>query len=221
MKILRSSLFRALCAIVVGVLLIEYRETTMTWLTIAIGVLFFLSGVISLASYYGSRKQDSDVEVFDAEGNKIAGGSPSFPIVGLGSLILGIILALLPQTFIHWLMYILAAILILGAINQYISLGRVAKIGHVGVGFWIMPSLLLLAGIIIIVYPMQSASLPLFILGWCMIVYGVVEVVNVWKISKINKKFQATSNASNITETEAPTMMDEPEKETSSEQQEP
>lgn len=49
MKVIHSSIFRAVCAIIVGVLLIQYREQTVTWITIAIGVLFFLSGVISLA----------------------------------------------------------------------------------------------------------------------------------------------------------------------------
>ena len=39
MKVLQSSLFRALCAIIVGVLLIKYREDTVTWITIAMGVL--------------------------------------------------------------------------------------------------------------------------------------------------------------------------------------
>ena len=43
MKVVHSSLFRAVCAIIIGVLLIQYREQTVTWITIAIGVLFFLS----------------------------------------------------------------------------------------------------------------------------------------------------------------------------------
>lgn len=40
MKVIHSSIFRAVCAIIVGVLLIQYREQTVTWITIAIGVLF-------------------------------------------------------------------------------------------------------------------------------------------------------------------------------------
>ena len=42
MKILQSSFFRSLCAIVVGVLLIQYREETVRWITILMGVMFFL-----------------------------------------------------------------------------------------------------------------------------------------------------------------------------------
>ncbi|HEY9550995.1 MAG TPA: DUF308 domain-containing protein, partial [Prevotella sp.] len=65
MKIIQSSLFRALIAIIVGALLIKYREQTVTWITISIGVLFFLSGIISCASYYSAKRQTADTFVFD------------------------------------------------------------------------------------------------------------------------------------------------------------
>ena len=52
MKTLASSLLRALCAIAVGALLVKYREQTVEWITIAIGVLFFVSGVFSCATYF-------------------------------------------------------------------------------------------------------------------------------------------------------------------------
>lgn len=188
MKVFRSSLFRALCAIVIGVLLILYREQTVTWITIAIGVLFFLSGVISVVSYYSAKHHAQETEVYDAEGRLIAGGKPVFPIVGIGSLFLGIILALMPNTFITWLMYILAAVLILGAINQYMNLATVAKGGHVGLVFWLLPSIILMIGIVAIVHPAAIASAPLFIIGWSMLFYGVVECVDAIKINHERKR---------------------------------
>ena len=57
MKVVHSSFFRAICAIIVGALLIQYREQTVTWITIAIGVLFFLSGIISLATYFSAKRK--------------------------------------------------------------------------------------------------------------------------------------------------------------------
>ena len=92
MKVLRSSIFRAVCAIVVGALLVKYREQTVTWITILIGVMFFVSGVISCAAYLAARRS-SDVEVLDAQGNPITHPQPAFPIVGIGSVILGAVLA--------------------------------------------------------------------------------------------------------------------------------
>ena len=89
MKILQSSFFRAICAIAIGILLIKYPDNTVTWLTVAIGVLFFLSGIISLIVYLNARKHVSEYKITDAEGNVVAGERPTFPIVGVGSIILG------------------------------------------------------------------------------------------------------------------------------------
>uniref|UniRef100_A0AB33J583 DUF308 domain-containing protein n=1 Tax=Prevotella sp. GTC17259 TaxID=3236795 RepID=A0AB33J583_9BACT len=205
MKVLQSSFFRAICAIIVGALIIQYREQTVTWITIAIGVLFFLSGIISLAAYYASKCKTGDVEVFDTDGNQISGLRPSFPLVGLGSLILGVILAFLPTTFVTGLMYILAAILVLGAISQYVVLAGVTKIARIGFFYWLLPSVILLIAIFVMVKPMESAATPLFIIGWCMILYGVTECIQSIKIYQCRRKYKATIEAtqkSTVTTTE-------------------
>jgi uncharacterized membrane protein HdeD (DUF308 family) len=194
MKVLQSSLFRALCAIIVGVLLIKYREDTVTWITIAMGVLFFLSGIISCAAYMGAKKHSADTQVYDAAGNQIAGSQPVFPIVGIGSIILGVILALMPTTFVTGLTYVFAAILILGAVNQFVCLASVTKFCHVGFYFWIMPSVILLVGLIAVVKPSVIATAPLFVIGWCMLLYGVVECIDTLKIM-LARKHKAAADA--------------------------
>ena len=191
MKIMRSSAFRAVCAVVTGVLLIKYREQTVEWITIAIGILFFLSGVVSVAAYLSARSRAGMPEVFDADGRQLTGLKPTVPIVGIGSLILGIILALMPTTFIAWLMYILSAILILGAINQFVSLAAVSRYARVGIYFWVMPSLILLVALIGIVCPTAIASAPLLIIGWCMVVYGVADIINAIKLSRLRRNIMA------------------------------
>lgn len=190
MKVIHSSIFRAVCAIIVGVLLIQYREQTVTWITIAIGVLFFLSGVISLASYWAAKRNAEKMQgqiLSDSNGKPIMGMMPKFPLVSVGSLILGLLLALMPQVFIAWLMFILAFILILGALTQFVNLASAAKMGRVGILFWLFPSVLLLLGLLTIIKPSAIASAPLFIIGWGMLIYGVVELLNVFKISN-NKR---------------------------------
>lgn len=190
MKVIQSSLFRALCAIIIGVLLIKYREQTVTWITITIGVLFFLSGIISLVSYLVARKNTLDVQLFDANGKQIAGQRPAFPLVSVGSVILGLILALMPNTFVEWLMFILAIILILGAINQFAMLALAAKYGRVNLVLWIFPSAILLVALIALVRPSTIASAPLFILGWCMLIYGVAECVNLLNLQRRRKSYE-------------------------------
>mgnify|MGYP002724789001 FL=1 len=190
MKVIHSSIFRAVCAIIVGVLLIQYREQTVTWITIAIGVLFFLSGVISLASYWAAKRNAEKMQgqiLSDSNGKPIMGMMPKFPLVSVGSLILGLLLALMPQVFIAWLMFILAFILILGALTQFVNLASAAKMGRVGILFWLFPSVLLLLGLLTIIKPSAIASAPLLIIGWGMLIYGVVELLNIFKISN-NKR---------------------------------
>lgn len=193
MKVIHSSIFRAVCAIIVGVLLIQYREQTVTWITIAIGVLFFLSGVISLTSYWAAKRNAEKMQgqlLSDSNGKPIMGMIPKFPLVSVGSLILGLLLALMPQVFIAWLMFILAFILILGALTQFANLASAAKMGRVGILFWLFPSALLLLGLLAIIKPSAIASAPLFIIGWGMLIYGVVELLNAFKVSNNKRIWQ-------------------------------
>lgn len=160
----------------------------------------FLSGVISLITYFSAKRTAEKMQgqmLSDANGKQIIGTTPKFPIVGLGSLILGIILALMPNVFISWLMFIISAILILGAITQMANLATAAKMGRVGIIYWLMPSALLLLGILAIIKPSALASAPLLIIGWAMLVYGVVECANTFKISNNRRNWQRKNNQKN------------------------
>ncbi len=207
-KVFQSALFRAICAVIVGALLVKYREQTVTWITILIGVMFFVSGVISCAAYLAARRSSSDVEVLDAQGNPITHPQPAFPIVGIGSVILGAVLALMPDTFVNGLMYVLAAMLILGALGQFFTLSSATKFAHIGFFWWIPPVVILLIGILALLKPYALATTPLFLIGWCMIVYGVVEIINALKVQQCRRQIarQQESEAtpkedSNSTET--------------------
>ena len=84
-------------------------------------------------------------------------------------------------------MYILGAIMILGGLNLLISLISARRFGIIHWGFWIAPCLILLTGLFVILKPMESAEMPLLILGWCSLLYGVTELVNALKIHSIRK----------------------------------
>ncbi len=189
MKVLQGSFFRAVCSIIVGALLVKYREQTVTWITIFMGVLFFISGLISCLIWLSQKRHADTPQIFDANGRQISGFKPSFPLAGIGSLILGIALAMMPASFITGLMYVLAAILIVGALNQFFTLAAASRYARIGLMWWIMPSVVLLVGIIAVVRPSAIASAPLFVIGWCLMVYGAIECVNALKIYKVRKAF--------------------------------
>lgn len=189
-KILRSSIFRAICAIITGVLLVNNPDSTVVGITIAIGVMFLISGVISCATYLNARKNAKDTEVYDAQGRLITSSRPPLPIVGIGSILFGLILTLFPDKFVTSLMYVLGALLILGAVSQFMSLIGAKRMFHIPVWFWIPPSVVLITGFFVIVKPMASASIPLLIIGWCLLFYGVTECVNSIKIYRETRKFR-------------------------------
>lgn len=188
MKILQSSVFRAICAIAVGAMLIKNPDSTVKGITIAIGILFLVSGVISCVAYFNARLHSAENEVYDADGKLLVGGRPMFPIVGLGSVILGFVLALMPGAFVTSLMYVLGGIILLGALNQFMVLIQARKFATLPLWFWGCPTLVLLTGLFVMIKPMESASLPLLIIGWCLLFYGVTECINAFKIHQYRKK---------------------------------
>ena len=192
MKVFQSSIFRALCAIVVGALLVKYREQTVTWITIAIGVIFFVSGVISTVAYLSAKRQATKegVEIYDAKGNRLTRPVPPFPIVGIGSIILGAWLALFPNSFVNGLMFVLAGMLILGALYLFFNLAAATRFSSIGCLWWVLPVAIFLVGITALVKPSTIASAPLFIIGWGMMAYGMVDLVNTIKIHRCRKAFE-------------------------------
>lgn len=187
MKIFQSSIFRAVCAIVIGVLLVKFPQDGVTWLTMAIGALFLLSGVIALLAYWQAKRHAGEYTITDQQGRMVRGGQPTFPIVGAGSVILGLVLTLSPNAFVHGLMYMLAAVLILGGVTQLMALVAARRLGRIPLGYWVMPSVILLTGLFVVLKPSESAELPLLVLGWCSMLYGVVELVNALKIHHVRK----------------------------------
>jgi uncharacterized membrane protein HdeD (DUF308 family) len=175
-----------------GILIVKYREEMVTWLTVGLGAIFFISGIISCVSYYIQRKhvlkmRAEGITLFDSEGNPVGQSMPTFPIVGVGSLILGVILASMPETFLNWLTYIFAAIILLVSVYQIADLIVANRYGRVGWAYWVMPIIMLLAAVVALVNPESISSSPLFFLGWAMIISGGVMIVNVLKIYTVRR----------------------------------
>lgn len=189
MKLFQSSVFRAICAIVIGMLLIKFPDNTVMGITVAIGVLFLVSGLVSCVTYFWSKRHASEYKIYDAEGNLVAGEQPTFPIVGVGSAILGLILSLSPTAFVSALMYIIGAILILGAINQYMSLLSGRRYGRISLWYWVMPTVILLTGLYVLVKPLGPLEMAMLVLGWCTLLYGVVELINALKFYRDRKSW--------------------------------
>ena len=204
MKVLQISAIRAIIVLVTGFLLVRYREETMTWMTITVGILFLLSGLVSCIAYYFEKekvaKKTAKAEQQEAQQEEEENlKSPSFPIAGVGSIALGIILAVMPNTFITWVVYILAALLILGAVNQFMNLARSRQYARVPVYMWIFPTVILAIAILLISKPIETAQLPLLVLGWAFMYYGVLEFILIIRMYLVRKSYEKAEEAKVVT----------------------
>ena len=203
MKVLQISAIRAIIVLVTGFLLVRYREETMTWMTITVGVLFLLSGLVSCMVYYFEKekvaKKTAKDEQQEGQQEEENLKSPSFPIAGVGSIALGIILAVMPNTFITWVVYILAALLILGAVNQFMNLARSRQYARVPAYMWLFPTVILAIAILLISKPIETAQLPLLVLGWAFMYYGVLEFILIIRMYLVRKSYEKAEEAKIVT----------------------
>ena len=175
----------------------------MTWMTITVGILFLLSGLVSCIAYYFEKEKvaKKTAKAEQQEGQSEEGNlkSPSFPIAGVGSIVLGIILAVMPNTFITWVVYILAALLILGAVNQFMNLARSRQYARVPVYMWLFPTVILAIAILLISKPIETAQLPLLVLGWAFMYYGVLEFILIIRMYLVRKSYEKAEEAKVVT----------------------
>lgn len=205
MKVLQISAVRAIIVLVTGFLLVKYREDTMTWMTITVGVLFLISGLVACMVYYFEKekvaKKTAKAALQEDQQEEEDLKSPSFPIAGVGSIVLGIILAVMPNTFTTWMVYILSALLILGAVNQFMNLARSRQYARVPVYMWVFPTVSMVVAILLISRPIETDALffTLKVIGWAFMYYGVLEFVLIIRMYLVRKAYDKAEAAKVVT----------------------
>lgn len=179
---LTRSIFRALCALFVGFLLVSNPAGMSLLLVQVIGGIFAASGIVAVIGYFTQRARQS-------------GFRPVFPIVGIGSVAFGLFLLLFPGEFVNILMYILGALLILIGIGQISGLVINRTVAPLSWTLFILPVLTTLAGVFVIAYPIAAASIPFTILGIAYLVYGAGELIIGIRFYHFRRLFDATMAA--------------------------
>ena len=172
MKALNYSVVRGICAVLMGVLLVTWPEAAIVYFVIAIGAMFFMPGLFSLVRYFMKSRQ----------------GGVMFPIIGLGSLLFGLWLMVSPAFFVGILMYVLGAVLVFAGISQIMQLVNARGWTQVAPGYYIMPVLILLAGLVVLLNPFAAAAIPFIILGVSSIFYGITDIINLFRFRKKEEK---------------------------------
>ena len=101
--------------------------------------------------------------------------------------------------------------IILGAINQFICLFRARRVCSIGWFYWLMPALILAVAVFIVLQPMDAFTAPLFVIGWCMMVYGLIELINGIKTYKAMRTIREQEEAKALEEQQAEQQAEEPQ----------
>ena len=95
---------RGIFSLIIGVLLVLYPGTASIYFVMAIGAFFFIPGLITVVARLVNR-----------------GVRRVIPFMGLGSLLFGLWLLIMPGFFVRILMYVLGAMLVLAGLNMRFS----------------------------------------------------------------------------------------------------
>lgn len=161
---MNNSIIRAVFALIIGLVLVIWPNAAADYLVITLGVLFIIPGLLGLIGYFANKR----------------GGHASsrFPVETVGSILFGIWLLIMPGFFADLLMFLLGFILILGGVQQIFSLITARKWTTVPLGFFIIPSLILIAGIVILFNPTGARNTAFLIIGIASLVYAASELLN-------------------------------------------
>ena len=217
MRLLTIFILRAVCALAVGILLVS-NPTEMTALLVQIiGGLFVLSGLIAIIGYFTTnyrtkRARQRIAALADVESANIRIPSPSTIslVVGVGSMALGVFLFLQPSLFIHILMFVLGGLLVLLGFYQLVALIGARRVAPLAFSLFVMPVLVAAAGVLVVCYPMETASLPFLILGVAYILYGVTEFFYGLRLYRFQRQVNAQqAELQNVTEVQAEEITDD------------
>lgn len=153
---------KAACAILVGALLIASPGDYTKLMAQIIGGVILVTGLVPMVGFWFPAPSGPTRLVF--------------PVAGVGCVLLGLMLILYPGTFVRALMYMLAVLFLVGGVHQLVSQLSVRGMLPMRWGSLLLSLALVLLGVIILVYPMRSASVPFFLLGLGCIAYGAVEL---------------------------------------------
>lgn len=167
-------------AFAVGLLLVLFPDDASNYFVMAIGVLFTLPAVISLGIYLAGKKS-----------------GVTLPIMGTGSLLFGLWLIIMPDFFATLLTYVLGFILLVGGVQQLSWLQVARSWKRVSPYYYIVPVLILVAGLVALFNPGGVQRTAFLIIGGASLFYAIQELVS--KLLLRKKEAQGFSGSASAT----------------------
>lgn len=159
---INPSFYRILIALVIGLVLVLFPQDAADYLVIAVGVVFMLPSVFSMVNYFMSKDEPR----------------PPFPVDALGGFLFGLMLVIMPGFFGNILTIVLGFVLTMAGVQQIASLIAARRWTPVPIWNYIVPVIILLAGIFSLANPGSVRATVFKVLGVFFILYAIFEFSN-------------------------------------------
>lgn len=99
-------------------------------------------------------------------------------------LVFGLLVFLFPNFFLGLIAFLFGAVLLVAGISQIVGLYQGSRYSHISGGMYIIPAAITICGISLFFSPKASTEMLTMIFGASIALYGVSELVAVWKLRK-------------------------------------
>lgn len=172
-----SGLLRALIAIAIGVVMVVSKTDAMVLAVRIVAAFLLASGVVSLVVGY-KNKQNNQL--------------PLMGVNGVVDIIIALLVFSFPTFVAGLIVYLIGFALLAFGLFQLIALASANRVMKVGLGAFIMPVLVLLAGAFLLARPTFIGTAVGTVAGIALIVYGVSELLSTWKMRKAIDEYDVT-----------------------------
>ena len=144
----------------VGVIFIVYNSHVdlLAWLVRAIGLVLLVPGIITLITSLNELNNKPSDETKDTP-QRSRSTSQAVVVVSVAEVLVALWMLIAPGFFVHLIVYLFAAALILYGVYTFTTLIYFSKPVKMPWPFYIMPSLSIIAGLVILLTPVRKAWL--------------------------------------------------------------
>ncbi len=165
---------RALVALAVGVMMVMNPDEALTTVVKILAAFMLASGLVSLIVGLKDRKR---------------GVLPLMSFNAVVELIIGLVLFMFPGTIARFIIYLIGFVLLAFGAVQLIALFSARRVMNMGLGIFILPSIVTIIGGVIVFNPF-APSVMVMIAGASLIVYGASELLSSWKMKKAIDEYE-------------------------------
>lgn len=166
---------RAAVAIAIGVVMVASKTNALELAVRIVAAFLVASGVVSFVYGYFKRKE---------------GAMSLMGFNAVVDIVLGVLIFLWPGVVANLILYIVGFALLGFGLFQIITLVSANRVLSVGVGTFILPALVVLAGGFLLARPSFVGEAIGTFAGAALIVYGASELLSSWKMNKVMKEYE-------------------------------